>query len=222
MTTLALEQELEDNTFHMFKNVYLFIDQLPKNLSFDFTNRALKFYFDNNALYKLDNLDYLLLGKSKLGESKMYSDPKIFLEKISDFSPSAITFSMNNDIQKFHKHLHMWYIRQNIKQSQKISADFFTPELLAPLSPQDISAIIESLCSNHSPTIITMERWKPLCEAYLMHCELPDELTIEQFTDLFDPFYQGKQTCVPGTSGRIQELYESYELDFENQMFRRI
>ncbi len=135
---------------------------------------------------------------------------------IEDWKPLYEAYFQEEHNEQFYKKL---FIQCKITLSpESLSVDFFTPELLESFDPQDISDIISSLCGD-TDSIITMKQWKPLCEAYVINSILPKELTFEQFTDLFDPFYQGKQTCISETPAKIQELYQSYTFDQETQVF---
>ena len=208
----ALNHYFDTHRLHELKNLYPLFDNLPKNQRGSFCSKALKHYFDTQRLHELNDLSLLINNLPENQRSSFCSTAlKHYTNTSTLFKHDTImqycttipertflvrheqfiqTISSLNVDEKYQKQLHMYFIRQKIEFNYLPTIHLnLSSEILKPLSCNDVVAIIEHI---HESTDIcgeSMEKIRPLCQAYLMHCEdLPNSMPIKHFTDLFEPF----------------------------------
>ena len=230
------------NKFHKLNNLHSPLNCLPQAEQITYASNILDHYQKTNSVHELRN-QYLLLCcfipqaeriKYTYTIINCYNHKKTlfkynfllrfveraqFLPKLLfNYPPHLFTQELASIDQNYHRQLHMFYIRKIIEESNfPVESSFFSEELLKPLLLEDIIAIIEYIHESTNVCGKSMEKVRPLCQAYLMHCEdLPNSMPIEYFTDLFSPFrtQTSSLTEAPDSSDtpqKIQELYAQYK-----------
>ncbi len=174
-----LDYYRKTNRIHKLNRPFALLHYLPEAKKITHISNILDHYNHKKTLFKYDPIVKLI----KIMEPTL---PELLSNCLSHtFAQKLASIEKN-----YHQQLHMFYIRKTIEESNlPVESSFFSEELLKPLLLEDIVAIIEHI---HESTDIcgqSMEKVRPLCQAYLMHCKnLPNSMLIEHFTDLFEPF----------------------------------
>ncbi len=175
----ALSSYLKNKNLHTIKNQPRLVENLSQEDRQFFLKKILHFHKDNQKLFKHNTLEIAIDFFSNVSKLVFFLTPEKFIQKINTFD------------EKYKKQLHMLYIRKIIQESDTpVEFSIFSKELLNHLSMENIVAIIEHI---HESTDIcgeSMEKIRPLCQAYLMNYDqkLPLALPMEHFTDLFLSF----------------------------------
>ncbi len=173
----ALNHYFDAHRLHELNSLSALIYNLPEDQKGTFRSKALNHYIDTSTLFKHDTI---IKDCTTIPKHTFLISPEKFIQKID---------TLNID-EKYQKQLYMYYIRKKIENNNlPYASSDFPKQLLKSLSLENIVAIIEHI---HESTDIcgqSMEKVRPLCQAYLMHCEdLPNSMPIEYFTDLFSSF----------------------------------